>query len=75
MPARRPLLLAALAAAAAPPAAGTIGIVTGGIDGTYARIAAVPDDSDALRILGRGSLQDISDILAARLPGWTCFRA
>jgi TRAP transporter TAXI family solute receptor len=89
MPARRTLLAATLAAAAQPAAAqtlvqslnalaaranaGTIGIVTGGIDGTYARIAAdlaaVLDDGDALRILpilGRGSLQNISDILVLR---------
>ncbi len=89
MPARRTLLTAALAAAAQPAAAqtlvqslnslaaranaGTIGIVTGGIDGTYVRIAAdlaaVLDDGDALRILtilGRGSLQNISDILVLR---------
>jgi hypothetical protein len=89
MPARRTLLTAALAATAQPAAAqtlvqslnslaaranaGTIGIVTGGIDGTYVRIAAdlavVLDDGDALRILtilGRGSLQNISDILVLR---------
>ncbi len=63
----------ALNALAARANAGTIGVVAGGIDGTYARIAAdlaaVLDDGDALRILpilGRGSLQNISDILAVR---------
>jgi TRAP transporter TAXI family solute receptor len=50
--------------------AGTVGIVTGGIDGTYARIAAdlaaVLDDGDRLRVLpvlGKGSVQNLADIL------------
>lgn len=86
---RRILMLAAAGAAAAPPAmaqsaaavtaltnranAGTVGIVSGGVDGTYIRIAsdlaAVLDDGDALRvlpILGKGSVQNISDILLLR---------
>ena len=53
--------------------AGTVGVISGGLDGTYARIAgdlaAVLDDGDALRvlpILGKGSLQNISDILVLR---------
>ncbi len=53
--------------------AGTVGVISGGIDGTYVRIAAdlaaVLDDGDALRvlpILGKGSLQNIRDILALR---------
>ncbi|MBV1797908.1 TAXI family TRAP transporter solute-binding subunit [Siccirubricoccus sp. G192] len=53
--------------------AGTVGVITGGIDGTYARIgadlASVLDDGDALRvlpILGKGSLQNIRDILVLR---------
>lgn len=53
--------------------AGTVGVIAGGIDGTYARIAAdlaaVLDDGDNLRvlpILGKGSLQNISDILLLR---------
>ena len=53
--------------------AGTVGVISGGLDGTYARIAAdlaaVLDDGDTLRvlpILGKGSLQNISDILALR---------
>src|SRR4051794_22836953 len=53
--------------------AGTVGVIAGGIDGTYARIAAdlaaVLDDGDQLRvlpILGKGSLQNISDILVLR---------
>jgi TRAP transporter TAXI family solute receptor len=53
--------------------AGTVGIVTGGVDGTYIRIAAdlaaVLDDSDRLRviaIIGRGSVQNIADIMVLR---------
>lgn len=52
---------------------GTIGIITGGIGGTYIRIAtdlaAVLDDGDELRILpiaGKGSIQNITDILYLR---------
>jgi TRAP transporter TAXI family solute receptor len=50
--------------------AGTVGVISGGVDGTYIRIAsdlaAVLDDGDRLRVLpvvGKGSLQNISDIL------------
>lgn len=50
--------------------AGTVGIVSGGINGTYIRIAAelaaVLDDGDTLRVLplvGKGSVQNIADIL------------
>ncbi|MFC3126046.1 TAXI family TRAP transporter solute-binding subunit [Pseudoroseomonas globiformis] len=53
--------------------AGTIGIISGGVDGTYIRIAtdlaAVLDDGDQLRVLpvvGKGSLQNISDLLYLR---------
>lgn len=53
--------------------AGTVGIISGGADGTYVRIAAdlaaVLDDGDALRvlpILGKGSLQNLADILVLR---------
>jgi TRAP transporter TAXI family solute receptor len=49
--------------------AGTVGVVSGGVDGTYIRIAAdlaaVLDDGDQLRVLamiGKGSVQNISDI-------------
>ncbi len=49
---------------------GTVGIVTGSVDGTYARIASdlarVLDDGEKLRvlpILGKGSIQNIADIL------------
>lgn len=49
---------------------GTIGIVSGGIDGTYVRIASdlatVLDNGEELRILpviGKGSVQNIADIL------------
>jgi uncharacterized protein len=49
--------------------AGTVGIVSGGVDGTYVRIAAdlaaVLDNTDGLRVLpllGKGSLQNLSDI-------------
>ncbi len=50
--------------------AGTVGVIAGGIGGTYIRIAtdlsAVLDDGDDLRILaiaGKGSLQNINDLL------------
>ncbi|HEY8612938.1 MAG TPA: TAXI family TRAP transporter solute-binding subunit [Roseomonas sp.] len=53
--------------------AGTVGVVSGGVDGTYIRIAAdlasVLDDGDRLRVLpmvGRGSVQNISDIMFLR---------
>jgi TRAP transporter TAXI family solute receptor len=52
---------------------GTVGIITGAITGTYARIAtdlsAVLDRGDELRILpiiGKGSVQNITDILYLR---------
>ena len=77
------LVLAALPAAAASQSptrsieamrerinAGTVGIVSGGLNGTYIRIAAelaaVLDDGDTLRVLplvGKGSVQNIADIL------------
>jgi TRAP transporter TAXI family solute receptor len=52
--------------------AGTVGIVTGAADGTYVRIAsdlAAVLDGERLRvnpILGRGSLQNIADIMLLR---------
>jgi TRAP transporter TAXI family solute receptor len=53
--------------------AGTVGVISGGADGTYIRIAAdlaaVLDDGDKLRvlpILGRGSVQNISDLMFVR---------
>lgn len=49
---------------------GTVGIISGGIDGTYIRIAtdlaSVLDSGDDLRVLpimGKGSVQNIDDIL------------
>ncbi len=49
---------------------GTVGIISGGIDGTYIRIAtdlaSVLDQGDDLRVLaimGKGSVQNIDDIL------------
>jgi TRAP transporter TAXI family solute receptor len=52
---------------------GTVGIISGAITGTYARIAtdlsAVLDNGDELRILpiiGKGSVQNITDILYLR---------
>lgn len=51
---------------------GTVGIISGGVDGTYIRFAAdlanVLDDGDlrVLAIIGKGSLQNISDILLVR---------
>ena len=53
--------------------AGTVGIIAGGLDGTYTRfaadIAAVLDGVDDLRILpilGKGSYQNLSDLLYLR---------
>jgi TRAP transporter TAXI family solute receptor len=53
--------------------AGTVGVISGGVDGTYIRIAAdlasVLDDGENLRVLpiiGKGSLQNLSDILVLR---------
>ncbi|MBV9537853.1 MAG: TRAP transporter substrate-binding protein [Acidisphaera sp.] len=53
--------------------AGTVGVVSGGVDGTYIRIAAdlasVLDDGDKLRVLpmiGKGSVQNTADILRLR---------
>ena len=52
--------------------AGTVGIVSGGADGTYIRIAADLAnvlDGDNLRVLpmiGRGSLQNLRDIMFLR---------
>ena len=50
--------------------AGTVGIVSGGVAGTYIRVAAdlaaVLDDGDNLRVLamiGKGSVQNIADVL------------
>jgi TRAP transporter TAXI family solute receptor len=65
--------IAQLNAMAARANAGTVGIVSGGVDGTYIRIAAdlaaVLDDSDRLRVIamiGRGSVQNIADIMVLR---------
>lgn len=53
--------------------AATVGVISGGIDGTYVRIAAdlmaVLDDADRMRvlaILGKGSVQNVSDIMFLR---------
>jgi TRAP transporter TAXI family solute receptor len=53
--------------------AGTVGVISGGVDGTYIRIAAdlaaVLDNGDALRVIamiGKGSLQNIQDIVLLR---------
>lgn len=52
--------------------AGTVGIISGGVDGTYIRFAAdlasVLDDADlrVIAIIGKGSLQNISDIMLVR---------
>lgn len=71
-------LLLAAAATAAPAQdfrgtaanVGTVGVVSGGVDGTYARIAAdlaaVLDEEGRLRVvpvLGKGSVQNVKDIL------------
>lgn len=49
---------------------GVVGVISGGVDGTYIRIASdlasVLDDGERLRVLpiiGKGSLQNISDIM------------
>ncbi len=84
---RRALLVGLSAGLAAPSAAwaqqapdafaranaNTVGVISGGLDGTYTRfaadLAAVLDDTDGLRILpiiGKGSLQNISDLLYLR---------
>jgi TRAP transporter TAXI family solute receptor len=53
--------------------AGTVGIIAGGVDGTYIRIAAdlasVLDNGNELRIIamiGKGSIQNIQDIILLR---------
>jgi uncharacterized protein len=53
--------------------AGTVGVVSGGVDGTYVRIAAdlaaVLDNGDTLRVLpviGKGSVQNLSDVIFVR---------
>ena len=49
--------------------AGTVGVISGGVDGTYIRIAAdlasVLDDNHlrVLPVIGKGSLQNVADIL------------
>ena len=65
-----PATLSALSARAN---AGTVGVISGGVDGTYVRIAAdlasVLDNGDELRVLptiGRGSVQNIADIMFLR---------
>ncbi|EWY37259.1 C4-dicarboxylate ABC transporter [Skermanella stibiiresistens SB22] len=52
---------------------GTVGVISGGVDGTYVRIAsdlaAVLDNREQLRvlpILGKGSLRNLTDILYLR---------
>ncbi len=49
---------------------GTVGVISGGVDGTYIRIAtdlaSVLDDGDNLRVLpvvGKGSVQNLSDLV------------
>ena len=61
------------AASTAQANAGTVGVISGGVDGTYIRIASdlasVLDDGDRLRVLpvvGKGSLQNVTDILFLR---------
>ena len=53
--------------------ANVIGVISGGVDGTYIRIAAdlaaVLDDGDLLRVLpivGKGSVQNLSDLIYLR---------
>ncbi len=75
-----PALAQRAAAPPAPPAsataqanAGTVGLISGAVQGTYIRIAAdlasVLDDGNRLRVLpivGRGSVQNIADLLYLR---------
>ncbi|MBR0647836.1 TAXI family TRAP transporter solute-binding subunit [Plastoroseomonas hellenica] len=64
--------VAQLNALAARANSGTVGIIAGGIDGTYIRIAAdlaAVLDSERLRVIamiGRGSVQNIADIMLLR---------
>lgn len=53
--------------------AGTVGVISGGVDGTYVRIASdlasVLDDGENLRVvamIGKGSLQNLADIMLLR---------
>jgi TRAP transporter TAXI family solute receptor len=52
--------------------AGTVGLIAGGVDGTYIRIAAdlaAVLDTEALRVIamiGRGSVQNLADIMVLR---------
>jgi TRAP transporter TAXI family solute receptor len=62
-----------LSAMAARANAGTVGIISGGVDGTYVRfaadLAAVLDDGDTLRVIpviGKGSIQNMQDIVLLR---------
>ncbi|WP_137176839.1 TAXI family TRAP transporter solute-binding subunit [Roseomonas sp. AR75] len=69
----QPAMAQALSRRTAEANAGTVGVIAGGVDGTYIRIAAdlsaVLDDGNDLRViamLGKGSLQNISDIVLLR---------
>ena len=62
-----------LSAMAARANAGTVGVISGGVDGTYIRfaadLAAVLDDGDTLRVIpvvGKGSIQNMRDIVLLR---------
>lgn len=62
-----------LAATTARTSPGLVGVISGGVDGTYIRIAAdlaaVLDSGEQLRVLpivGRGSVQNLADILFLR---------
>jgi len=62
-----------LRAMAARANAGTVGVISGGVDGTYIRfaadLAAVLDDGDTLRVVpvvGKGSIQNLRDIVLLR---------
>jgi len=69
----QPAGLPSPAAATARANGGTVGVISGGVQGTYIRIAAdlatTIDDGDQLRVLpiiGRGSIQNIADLLFLR---------
>jgi TRAP transporter TAXI family solute receptor len=70
--AQTPAATQALNALVARANAGTVGIIAGGVDGTYIRFAAdlanVLDDGElrVIAIIGKGTLQNISDIILLR---------
>lgn len=71
--AAQPAALPGAGASGARANSGTVGLITGGVEGTYIRIAAdlasVLDDGERLRVLpiiGKGSMQNLFDIVYLR---------